>query len=127
MTARLLPAIGSRDELAAALRDAGRWLPAVRAICARHHVPADGLEPLDGGSNLVAAAGNDRVVKLYSPRWPQWFESERAVLSLAHGQLGIATPEIVAEGELEDWRYLVLTRLRGVELHTVWRGRGRGN
>ena len=54
MTAPLLPAVGSRAELARVLEDVDAWLPAVRGICARHQVPADGLEPLDGGSNLVA-------------------------------------------------------------------------
>lgn len=68
-----MPLVDSRDELARLLADVDAWLPAVRVVCTRRRVATDRVEPLDGGSNLAAAAGADRVVKLYPPRWPDWW------------------------------------------------------
>lgn len=106
--------------MAAAVGNAEIWAPGLRVICQRHRLAGDRPLPLDGGTNPVFATPAGLVIKLYAPLWPDWFESERAVLSCAHGRLGVATPEIVAEGELDGWRYLVVTRLDGVELHEVW-------
>jgi hygromycin-B 7''-O-kinase len=42
------------------------------------------------------------------------------ILHHVDGQLGVATPEVVATGHLEGWPYLVMTRLGGVILADVW-------
>ncbi|HLL74936.1 MAG TPA: aminoglycoside phosphotransferase family protein, partial [Pyrinomonadaceae bacterium] len=36
-------------------------------------------------------------------------------------RLGVATPEVLHEGQIEGWPYLVMTRLAGVLMRDVWR------
>lgn len=77
------------------------------------HVAAD-------GSNLVAFVGDELVLKLYPPFLRAQFESERVALRQVEGRLGLATPSIVRDGELESWPFLVMTRVEGVPLGAVW-------
>jgi hygromycin-B 7''-O-kinase len=60
------------------------------------------------------------VIKLYPPFWELGAAAEAAILRHVDGQLGVATPEVVAIGHLEGWPYLVMTRLSGVILADVW-------
>jgi hygromycin-B 7''-O-kinase len=95
----------------------------VRAIAERHalagEVAREGL-----GTNVVFAVGPDRVVKLFPPLWADEVAVERAGLAHVAGRLSVPTPEVAAEGELEGWPYLVLTRVAGVALADVWDGLG---
>ena len=69
---------------------------------------------------MVFAAGAGHVVKLFPPLWPAERDVERAGLEHVAGRLSVATPEPVAAGEVEGWGYLLLTRVPGVPLETVW-------
>src|SRR5438128_9215954 len=93
----------------------------MRAICARHGLPADRLEPFAEGTNVVFAAGQ-RVIKLYPPHWATLAAAERAVAARLDGTLAVATPRVEAAGELEGWPYLVESRLVGQPLDRVWSG-----
>ncbi len=48
--------------------------------------------------------------------------SERLTLSLLRGRLDVPIPEIVLEGERDQWPYLVITRLQGVVGAQAWPG-----
>jgi hygromycin-B 7''-O-kinase len=72
------------------------------------------------GTNVVFAAGARHVVKLSPPLWSAEAEAECVALEHVAGRLSVATPELVARGELEGWSYLVLTRVPGVPLERVW-------
>jgi len=96
------------------------WLPALRAICARHGLDADPLEPfLPTGTHVAFAAGRGHVVKLFARFWPRDFAVESACAGIVR-DLGVEVPEIVATGEIEGWPYLVLRRLGGVRLDRAW-------
>lgn len=60
------------------------------------------------------------VVKLVPHRWQPKFEAERAMLLAAQGKLPVATPEIVFEGNLDAWSYVVMTRLPGRTARSVF-------
>jgi hygromycin-B 7''-O-kinase len=68
----------------------------------------------------VFAAGPRHLVKLFPPLWAGEQGVERAALQHVAGRLSVATPVVVAEGELEGWSYLVLTRVPGAPLEDVW-------
>ena len=116
----LLPTVADRAAYEAIQPDAHSWLPAMQVICQRHALPADALVRLSEGTNVVFAAGAQYIVKLYPPHWHRLCSVERVVAEHLHGKLGIATPAIVAAGELEGWPYLVMQRLAGRYLGDVW-------
>jgi len=74
----------------------------------------------EAGSLPVFAAGDDHVVKLYPPCFSHECGHEKSVLSKLHGALPLATPRVVASGEADGWRYLVMGRIPGVPLDAVW-------
>ncbi len=76
------------------------------------------------GTNVVFAAGPRHLVKLSPPLWSGEALAECVALEHVAGRLSVATPELVARGELEGWSYLVLTRVPGVPLEAAWAGLG---
>ena len=103
--------------------DASAWQAAVRAICGRHGLPFDEFEQRRGiGSHIVYVRPGHEVVKLYAPIYPGDASVERAVLSHVHARVGVQTPEILFEGELEGWPYLVMTWIAGRMIADVWPG-----
>jgi hygromycin-B 7''-O-kinase len=116
----LLPQPRDLADYARARQRSELWRPALRAICARHGLDADPLEPfLPTGTHVAFAAGRGHVVKLFARFWPRDFAVESACAGSVR-DLGVEVPEIVASGEIEGWPYLVLRRLGGVRLDRAW-------
>lgn len=115
----LLPSVDGPAAYKALRPDPAAWLPAMRAICARHGLPAHQLEALPEGTNVVFAVG-DAIVKLYPPHWVRLAGVERAVAERVRGNLPVATPEVYAAGTVGGWPYLVMSRLDGRLLHEIW-------
>src|SRR5262245_60614422 len=89
----LLPVLPDRATYEAIQPDVHSWLPAMQVICARHGLPAGALVRLSEGTNVVFAAGTQRIIKLYPPHWRQLCTAERLVAEHLHGKHSIATPE----------------------------------
>ena len=96
------------------------WREAAATICARHRIRREPLRRSPQGENVIYFAGESHVIKIYGPARDQ-HARERASLRFAAGlRLGVATPEVLHEGELEGRPYLVLTRLAGTLMRDVW-------
>ncbi len=115
-----LPALANEDEYVAVYRNSDVWLPAMRAICARHGLDARALEIAPPGSHIVFWAGPRRLIKLFSRFWPDDAVSERVALGGLTAHTTLPMPRVIAEGELEGWPYLVLEPLPGIPLNQVW-------
>lgn len=114
----------SREAAPRAALGEAAWLGAMRAVCARHGLPARGLAMFKGGSDVVFG-GDGFVVKLTTPAWRAQMANERVMLSRVAGRIGVETPRVVASGELSGWPYLVMTRLEGMRgLCEAWEGLG---
>jgi hygromycin-B 7''-O-kinase len=96
------------------------FLPSIEALCAKHDLTFESFSLCTGGSNVVFQAGSSHIVKLFFPFHRQQFETERAVLPLVSGRLGVDTPQVVASGEHEGWPYIVMSKVHGTSLGTVW-------
>src|SRR5262249_31928533 len=72
------------------------------------------------GINIVYALGRRQVLKLYPPYWRHLHTAECSVLTHVAGKLKVATPELLAQGHLEGWPYLVMSRLNDTPLHDIW-------
>jgi hygromycin-B 7''-O-kinase len=71
------------------------------------------------GRNIVFVSPT-AVIKLGPPIWQGEMQREAAALSTVAGRLPVATPVLLAVGELDGWGYLVQTPLRGTNLRAIW-------
>jgi len=115
MEKTLLPHVHSLEQYRALYAVDAAWLPAVCHIAARHGLPGQPVrQPL--GTHVVFSLG-ETIVKLFCPLWPFDFPSERIALA---GVRELPVPQILAEGKLEGWPYLVVSRVAGVPAIDVW-------
>jgi hygromycin-B 7''-O-kinase len=112
----VLPAITTKAEYRALYLDPAAWLPAVEAICKRHGLDASVLQREPPGTHIVFRTGSC-IIKLFSTLWGEDFTSERVVLDHLRG---MQTPQIVSEGEIEGWPYLIISAVPGRPLNQVW-------
>jgi hygromycin-B 7''-O-kinase len=119
MTASL-PPFTDYESFAAFRADPAQWLPIARDIAASHGLACTAPQVFATGTNLVLALDDKLILKLFPPLLRSQFVSEHGSLAQLQGQLRIAIPEIVAEGEHDGWPYLVITRLPGVLGVQAW-------
>ena len=96
------------------------WKPALEALRQQHGLPQGAWSRFASGRNAVFELGSEWVFKLMAPRWYGDGVREEAALATVRGKLPVETPEPVASGELDRWRYLVTRRLPGTLLGEVW-------
>jgi hygromycin-B 7''-O-kinase len=95
-------------------------LPVALDIARSHGLPHGDPHLFSTGTNLVVALNDRLVLKLFPPMLRRQFVSERTSLSQLRGRLSVPIPEIVLEGEREQWPYLIITRLRGIVGAQAW-------
>ena len=100
--------------------DAPQWLPAALDIAHGHGLSTASPHIFSTGTNLVIGLGDELILKLFPPVYRRQFVSERSSLALLRGKLGIPIPEIVFEGERDQWPYLVITRVHGIVGSEAW-------
>lgn len=99
----------------------------VRAVIHRHQLPQASLTLFSDGTNIVFSYGDSKVIKIFPPFHQNQFESERLVLKHLDGKLSIKTPTLEYEGELLGWPYLIMSKLEGTNLETLWEGMPQNN
>jgi hygromycin-B 7''-O-kinase len=115
----LLPEVETLTDYRRIYRDEQVWLPAMRAICDRHGLDESSLAFAPPGTHVVFCVGAELYIKLFSPLWGGDYTSERAALRALTGH-DLPIPQLLAEGKVEGWRYLVLTAVPGVPVGQVW-------
>ena len=100
-------------------RDAGSQRPAFEAIAARHGLAAGELSLLDKGTHLVWATQLN-VIKLFVPLWPEDASVETTLLEMVAGT-ALPVPQLEAQGDLDGWPYVVMSRVPGESIGIVWR------
>lgn len=93
---------------------------AVKKILLQHNLPLKSLMLFSEGTNIVYAYDNKLVIKLYPPIHKDQFECERLILKALEGKLSVTTPVLLYEGEIEKWPYIIMTKLEGTLLETLW-------
>ncbi len=116
----MLPSVVSEEAFAEVGRDEAALRPGVERLCQLLSVDSSGLTRFAAGSRPVYAAG-DLVLKLFPPvpEWPQ-FHIEAQVLAAVQGRLPTATPQVHATGQHDGWGYILMSRLPGAPLDTLW-------
>ena len=115
-----LPRIDDIETFQAWRADAAQCLPAALDIARSHGLPDADPQLFSTGTNLVVGLGGDLILKVFPPMLRGQFVSERASLAQLRGRISVPIPEIVIEGEREQWPYLVITRLAGITGNKAW-------
>jgi hygromycin-B 7''-O-kinase len=115
-----MPRLANIEAFRAWRADPARCLPAALDIARSHGLPHGDPWLFSTGTNLVVALDDRLILKIFPPLLRDQFVSERLSLSQLRGCLRVPIPEIVNEGERDQWTYLVITRLRGIVGSEAW-------
>jgi hygromycin-B 7''-O-kinase len=97
------------------------WLICAEAICQRHNISFEVLTRPGQGEHVVFL-GEDFVIKIYTP-FRDGFRREKSGIEYANGKTSLPLPEILFQGEIEGFNYLVFKRLEGVLMtKEIWLG-----
>ena len=119
MTASL-PAFTDYEPFRIWRADPAQWLPIAFDIARGHGLACAVPHVFATGTNVVMALDEKLILKIFPPFLRSQFVSERGALAQLRGQLRVAIPEIVVEGERDGWPYLVITRLPGILGAQAW-------
>jgi hygromycin-B 7''-O-kinase len=115
-----LPSLKTIEAFQAWRTDASRCLPAALDIARSHGLPHADPQLFPTGTNLVVALDDRLVLKIFPPLLRRQFISELTSLSQLRGRVSVPIPEIVLEGERDQWPYLVITRMHGMLGTQAW-------
>ncbi len=116
----MFPDVETAEAWDALRLDDARLRPGVDAICARHRLGAEPIRRFSTGTLPVYALGKRWVLKLFPPLDRQAAQAEERALTAVEGRLPIPTPRIHGVGELDGWRYVLMTQLEGQLLSDTW-------
>jgi hygromycin-B 7''-O-kinase len=98
------------------------WLDCAAEICRKHSLPNRFIKRSEHGENIVFLIDNSFVIKIYTP-FRKGFQRETAALRLIQNKTSLPLPEILLEGEIEGFDYLVTNQLEGVLMtRKMWLG-----
>lgn len=101
------------------------WIAIADEICRQHRIPFANLRRAEHGENIVVLIDEEYVLKIYTPI-KNGFNRERAALEYARGKTPLPISQIIAEGEIEGFEYLITDRLPGRQmLRPEWLGLSR--
>jgi hygromycin-B 7''-O-kinase len=115
-----MPGVQNIGEFQAWRADASQWLPVALDIARSHGLAHAAPQMFATGTNLVVGLNDELILKIFPPFLRGQFISERISLVQLRGRLSIPIPEIVFEGERDQWPYLVITRLPGILGTQAW-------
>jgi hygromycin-B 7''-O-kinase len=91
------------------------WLEIAAEICSEHNIRFSSLSRAEHGENIVVFIDDVFILKIYRPD-RRGYERERTALKFVHGKISLPVPEIVAEGEIYAFNYLITDRMRGTSM-----------
>jgi hygromycin-B 7''-O-kinase len=115
-----LPRLANIEAFRAWRAEASQCLPVALDIARSHGLPHGDPHLFATGTNLVVALDDQLILKIFPPLLRHQFVSERLALSQLRGRLSVPIPDILIEGERDQWPYLVITRLRGIVGAEAW-------
>jgi hygromycin-B 7''-O-kinase len=90
-------------------------------ICRLHQQPLAPFIKITGWANAIFGLDNQLIIKLVPPNWQIQAGKEIAVLTLLSTQtLPVPVPRLLAQGEINGWRYLLMNRLEGINVDQLW-------
>jgi len=116
----ILPSIHSFEEFEVLKQNIKFFENAAKEMMHRHHLPEASLTLFSEGTNIVFAYGEHQVIKIFPPCHFNQFHSDQLALKHLQGKLSVKTPALEYEGEINGWPYIIMTKLEGTLLETLW-------
>jgi hygromycin-B 7''-O-kinase len=114
-----IPKITTTEDFQKHLRD-DFWTDFARSICRRHKISFNRLLRSEYGENIVFLVDAKYAVKIYTP-FRRGFIREKSALEFAKDKTSLIMPEVIFEGEIEGYNYIVLTQLKGISItRNIW-------
>jgi len=98
------------------------WIPVLEFLRNKHQLGAGEFVRIKEGANALFKLGGRLIIKLVPPNWGYQGEAEIEGNRIVSGKLSIAIPEVIGNGEVNRWIYVVMSVLPGVSLADVWDG-----
>ncbi|MBI3729038.1 MAG: aminoglycoside 3'-phosphotransferase/choline kinase family protein [Burkholderiales bacterium] len=96
------------------------WMPALEHLQQAFELPPGPWEKIPLGANALFGLGNNVIVKLVPPNWRRQGDKEILVAPLLEGKLSLQTPRLIASGEIDNWVFVISSRLQGTLLADIW-------
>jgi hygromycin-B 7''-O-kinase len=116
----MFPYAETPDAWAALRADDAALRAGVAAICARYRLGGEPIRRYSTGTQPVYAIGANCVLKLFPPPDSDGGLAEEDALAAVAGRLPVATPQVLGSGEMDGWRYVLMTQLEGRLLSDAW-------
>ena len=98
------------------------WLKVAETICKRHSIFYQSLQRPQSSEHIVFLVDDQFVIKIYKP-FRDGFRREKVAIEFVQGKTSLPLPKIIFEGEIETFKYLVLTQHAGVLMtRDIWLG-----
>lgn len=118
MKTRLLPEIQNRKHYSELFRDDKNWDLAIRYLVKLHGLEGS-ISRGTLGSHVVYRVGSIWM-KLMAPLFAGDMKFEISGLRVVQNKLSVPTPHILFEGELEGWKYVLLSHVEGQPIRNIW-------
>lgn len=102
--------------------DVNLWRDIIARIATKHGIKINSLTKINGWANGLFIVNNEVVIKIVPPNWIGQGKRELAALELIVGHpLPVATPQLLANGSLDGWLYVIINKLEGTNLNEIWK------
>ncbi|MET3130702.1 hygromycin-B 7''-O-kinase [Oxalobacteraceae bacterium GrIS 1.11] len=96
------------------------WLPVLLRLQREFQLPDAQWEKIPKGANALFGLGDEVIVKLVPPNWRRQGDKEILITPLLEGKLSLQTPKLIGGGEIDNWVFIMSSRLSGTLLADVW-------
>jgi len=96
------------------------WMPVLSHLQQQFGLPDGAWEKIPQGANALFGLGDEVIVKLVPPNWRRQGDKEMLVAPLLEGKLSLQTPRLIGGGEIDNWVFVITSRLQGLLLADVW-------
>lgn len=96
------------------------WLPVLKHLQQKFGLKDGPWEKIPQGANALFGLRDEVIVKMVPPNWRKQGDKEILVAPLLENKLSLQTPKLIGSGEIDNWIFVISSRLNGVLLADVW-------
>lgn len=122
ITLRCLPENPVRQQSIDLIKNAemSYWLPVLTCLQQAFQLNNGPWQRIAAGANALFQLGDEVIIKLVPPTWQQQGNKEILIAPLLEGKLSLSTPRLIGSGTVDNWVFVIFSRLQGISLADVW-------